>query len=1276
MGITAIPLNKPPFPLPAGVQVPIYFTIQPGGAYIKVLGSGAGPKGGELIYPNAFNIKPGMPFDFWNYDASAKGWYIYGQGHVSADGRNVLPDPGVVIYELTGAMAGTKDGAPTTAPPAGSEAKDGDPVDLSTGQFIYSKTDLALPDVSPIGFMRTYIANDSRSRSFGIGATNSYDMFMVGDINPWTYQELILPDGGRIRFDRISAGTSYTDVLYVSTSSQTSFYGARLVWNSDPSFPNTWQMTLTDGSVYYFPNAPGVSDPFCQALLQFKDRYGNLTRLNRSTNSCYLTKITSPNGRYINVSNDSQGRVTQLNDNSGRTVSYTYDSAGRLSTVTDVGGGLTTYTYDDQNRMLTIQDARGIVYLSNQYDSSGRVIKQTNADTGTYLYSWTATGNTIQSRSAGFDPNPGGGGSVIMRNGCWGSNGYDRYDSACSQGYLPLVAQVDVTDPRGYVRRVAFGSTGYMTSDTHALGQPEQQTVTYAYYADNTLQSVTDALGRVTSFDYDALGNQVRTTRLSGTSNAVTGTAVYGGAFNGLTSVTDPLGHSGTFSYDPLGNLITATDPLNHQTTFAYNSAGQPASVTDALSNSVQFGYLAGDLVSVTDPLGNVSSEFVDSVGRVASAVDAQGHTVKSQYNPLNLPTQITDAKGNSTAFSYDANGNLLSLTDALSHTTTYTYDNMDRVQTRTDPLLRQESYSYDLNGNLVSATDRKGQVTTFTYDALNRLKFVGFNTVVNGGSTTYESTISYTYDAGNRMTQVVDSAGGTITRAYDDLDRLTSETTSQGSITYAYDNAGRQTSMTVTGQPQVSYTYDNANRLTQIAQSSSTTSFSYDNANRRTSLTLPNNVVVSYGYDNDSRLTGITYQFGSNTLGSLSYSYDQLGRRTQVGGSFARTGLPGAISSATYDAANELTNWNGASISYDANGNMLSGAGNVFIWNARNQVATLNSVSLQYDAFGRRIKNTGGTSFLYNGANAIQELSGAAVTANLLSGGIDEIFSRADSSGALTPLKDALGSAIALVDSSGNVQTAYTYDPFGNTSVTGTSNGNEFQYTGRENEGNELYYYRARYYSPLLGRFISEDPIGFGGGINKYAYSEGDPVDFRDSAGTDKNLDMSTYSGAFKWVNHCAAQRANVLSIASLTGTQDTTLGNLVLGNDASSISTLIAGPAVHDPPGTPPLVSRRGWATIGMVTSNPIGKDALNLAINATGMIPNIAAEGRFILGENGAGEAFAKAMVKPAVGESPLVGGLLKGLGKLLTGKAIYDGIVYTGAIFSCYESPDHP
>jgi RHS repeat-associated protein len=126
-----------------------------------------------------------------------------------------------------------------------------------------------------------------------------------------------------------------------------------------------------------------------------------------------------------------------------------------------------------------------------------------------------------------------------------------------------------------------------------------------------------------------------------------------------------------------------------------------------------------------------------------------------------------------------------------------------------------------------------------------------------------------------------------------------------------------------------------------------------------------------------------------------------------------------------------------------------------------------------------------------------------STATANLISGGIDELFTRADSTGAFTPLKDALGSTIALVDANGNLQTTYSYDPFGNTTVSGTASSNPSQYTGRENEGNGLYYYRARYYSPLLGRFVNQDPLGFAGsGPNLYAYAGNDPVDFRDPSG------------------------------------------------------------------------------------------------------------------------------------------------------------------------------
>ncbi|HEX3091820.1 MAG TPA: kelch repeat-containing protein, partial [Candidatus Angelobacter sp.] len=198
--ITPIPLDRTPFPLPH-VPVPVYFTIQPGAAYIKVT-SASGPKGARLFYPNAHGYPPGTPFQFWNYDAATpKGWFIYGKGKVSPDRSQIIPDPGVEIYELTGAMVSNPGNGPGDGPRPGNHDKDGEPVDLGTGLFVYNKVDLELPDVIPLVLKRTYRQNDPISRSFGIGASDPFDIFMVGDNNTfpegYTFQDLILADGGR-----------------------------------------------------------------------------------------------------------------------------------------------------------------------------------------------------------------------------------------------------------------------------------------------------------------------------------------------------------------------------------------------------------------------------------------------------------------------------------------------------------------------------------------------------------------------------------------------------------------------------------------------------------------------------------------------------------------------------------------------------------------------------------------------------------------------------------------------------------------------------------------------------------------------------------------------------------------------------------------------------------------------------------------------------------------------------------------------------------------------
>jgi RHS repeat-associated protein len=184
----------------------------------------------------------------------------------------------------------------------------------------------------------------------------------------------------------------------------------------------------------------------------------------------------------------------------------------------------------------------------------------------------------------------------------------------------------------------------------------------------------------------------------------------------------------------------------------------------------------------------------------------------------------------------------------------------------------------------------------------------------------------------------------------------------------------------------------------------------------------------------------------------------------------------------------------------------------NTYTWNSRDQLATVTKQgqtlpSFTYDAFGRRQKKTLGatiTSYLYDGANNVQELTNGSPTANVLTGlGVDELFQRTEGATIRTFLSDALGSTVALADSAGVVQTSYTYAPYGAATVTGSASNNTSQYTGRENDNDGLYYYRARYYHPVMSRFVSEDPIGFGGGDpNLYRYAVGSPTNFTDPSG------------------------------------------------------------------------------------------------------------------------------------------------------------------------------
>ena len=1082
--ITPVPVDRSPFPLPAGVTVPVFASIQPGGARVI-------PPRAQLIYPNYTDAPPGSRIAFWNYDPQGKGWYEYGRGTVSDNGRQVIPDPGVAVYEFTGIMiiidlaqkvlpkpgpdgwpcyllglwcgGGDRDpngggnpngnnGAGNKG--AGSPPNNGggccDPVDLSTGLFVYSTTDLAIPDTLPLSITRTYRSQDSTAGPFGIGSSFTYEMGLTSKSN-YTEADLNLPNGGQLHYVRISSGTSYLDAVYEHTETPSIFYKSKIEWNG-----NGWNLTLKDGTVFVFADS-------IKALQSIRDRYGNQITITRAIQgvSGNITQLTSSNGRWFKLTYDGSNRITEVKDNLGRTSTYTYDGSGRLWKQTDPNNGVTEYTYDSSHRMLTIKDPRGNVYLTNTYDTDGRVASQTLINTGTYDIDYTVDGNG-------------------------------------------KITQADITDPLNNLRRVTFSANGYPLTDTYAYGTTIAQTITYERNSStNIISAITDDLGRRVEFERDADGFITEVTALPGTSNEATWQYTYEPNYHGLATATDPLNHTSTYTYDAGGSMIGAKNALNHQYSFTYDKFGQLLTSSDPLSNTTQFTYNGGDVAEVSDPLTRTVKVTRDGVGRPTSVQNASGNKVSFEFDVLNRVTSMTNPLQGVTSFTYDANSNLSSLTDARTGVTNYTYDSMDQLVTRTDQLTNDGTNVYNLDGTLQESTDRKGQTTSYSYDALRRLTQVTYDDT---------STKSYTYDDGNRVTEIDDSIAGTTTIAYDDFNHVTSVTSPQGTVSYTYDAAGRRASMTVSGQTAIDYTYDNANRLTQIAQGSTAITIAYDNAGRRSSLSLPNAVTTEYTYDAASQLTELTYKKSGVTIGNLTYTYNNSGQRTAIGGSYARIELPSATTGGTYNAANQQTALGGQSLTYDLNGNLTSDGTTTYTWNCRNQLVSMSrtglSASFQYDAFGRRVSKTvnGSTvTYVYDGPHIVQEKVSGTATANVILGTLDEVLIRTDSGGSWSPLIDGNGNTLALTDSSGVVQTEYTYEPFGETTTSGSANGNPSQYTGRDNDGTGLYYYRGRYYSPALHRFISEDPIGVRGGLNLYGYVGNNPISYTDPFGFDK---------------------------------------------------------------------------------------------------------------------------------------------------------------------------
>ena len=766
------------------------------------------------------------------------------------------------------------------------------------------------------------------------------------------------------------------------------------------------------------------------------------------------------------------------------------------------------------------------------------------------------------------------------------------YDSAFQQ-------VTSITDGNGHRTYFdidpATGDTLAVRRVVGAFGGPDDLVSTFTYLPSGLIDTMTDPLGRVTNFDYDARQRLIAVTLAQGTLDEGVWQFEYDDVGN-VTAEIDPLGHRTESTFDIMDRLTRLTQPdpdgpgplSSPVSQMFYNVAGDLTRSIDPLQRATKMGYdVRGAISSVTDSDNKTTTYERNAAGNVTRMTDPLGHETQYAYDARQRLTDSIDPDDGSTKFEYDPLDNkLTAITDPSNNKTRYFYDSRNRLIERRDPLNGSEFYSYDFVDNLAEYTDRLGRATAFAYDDLDRLLT---ETWIGGGNA-----FNYAYDkAGNLLS--VNDAFTAQSMTYDDRDRLVMVDYDQTpvladvTLAYAYDAAGNRLSTLATGLPGLLvanvYAYDALNRITSIIQvgdavSDKRVDVAYNPLGQFASIarfndSLGTQLVAStaYTYDQKHRLKGLTHKNAANAvLNFETLAYDAADRITQIANVDGTT-------SYTYDDRSQLTGANHSdaanpdeTYAYDANGNRTASSrhgsgyqtgannrllsdgtfnytydneGNLlqrteiatgkvrdFTWDFRNRLVSISDklsaggaetqrVEFLYDPFNRRIGkaviadgNTEVTFFVYDGADVLFDfvdpdgagLLPAALDQTYLHGpAVDQVFAQDDGTEINWLLADHLGTITDLVDNSGAVVNHLKYDSYGNPiSQTNPAEATRYSFTGREFDAETgLFYYRARYYDAGIGRFLSEDPIGFGGlDANLYRYGTNDPVMNADPSG------------------------------------------------------------------------------------------------------------------------------------------------------------------------------
>ena len=787
--------------------------------------------------------------------------------------------------------------------------------------------------------------------------------------------------------------------------------------------------------------------------------------------------VVEPLGGIVNQSYDAVGNLTEVTDPLNRTTRFSYDSRRQLVEQENALNGITHFQYDAEGNLVSLEDALGRL-TAYSYDALDRLASVTYADGGITLFGYDENGNQIsETNPMGFQTN----------------YAYDHLDRL-----------IQLTTPLGDATNFTYDNVDNLTSVT----DPRGNTTQFTYDANRRLVGQTDAVGQSTVYSLDPVGNLVAVT--DPISNVTTFTY---DALNRLTTITDQLGAVTSFGYDDVGNNTTIHDALNRSTTFTYNAARQPTSVVDPNGDAIHYDYdLVGNLLSYTDPLNQTNQFVYDDLNRLIEDIDSLGQSRSYVYDAVDNVTQLTDRNGLVRNFSYD-------LMDQL----------VQEEWIENSMSVRAIDFEYDLVGNLVAASDPDSNYA-FSYDPLGRVTEVD-----NQGTPNLpDIVLTYSYDPVGNVTTVSDSWGVTVDSIYNDLNLVDTRTWHGAAVddslirfsydargqfseiqrfadaagtlrvsrtTHQRDSVGRLTGLTHRDamdavMADYDYQYDLVDSLIQETHHGNTSNYQYDLADQLIDADLGSLPDESYSYDANGNRNSAGYIVGSGNRilsdGTFDYAYDAEGNlitKTEI--------ATGIVSTFVYDHRNRLTH-----VEKRSNGGIL-----------------LSELTFVYDVFDRligRIVDADGEGMgasdakwtVYDGDHAWADFdaSGTIVARYLFGDQIDQILARyRPGEGTAWYLTDRLGTVRDIIDDTGGLIDHIDFGSFGQVLYESDSAaGDRFKFTGREFEPLlGMYHYRARFYDPQLGRFISQDPLSFAAGdSNLYRYVGNDPLNAIDPYG------------------------------------------------------------------------------------------------------------------------------------------------------------------------------